>query len=177
MNALDLIREVDPYAGREPDMDRLDAALERIVALPDRPPRRVRRPRRAALALAAVACLAAVVVAFPGGHRVAPASAATVLRDARVAVLGLDGPGPWTVVETRDWRNEPPGGAVPYLTETWSADDGAQLTRVTRGVPGGPADTPMVPPESGFERKSLIAPEVMAKAGETPALRVRIEVL
>ena len=29
-------------------------------------------------------------------------------------------------------------------------------------VPGGPADTPMVPPESGFERKSLIAPEVMA---------------
>ena len=29
-------------------------------------------------------------------------------------------------------------------------------------VPGGPADTPMVPPESGFERKNLIAPEVMA---------------
>jgi NAD(P)-dependent dehydrogenase (short-subunit alcohol dehydrogenase family) len=29
-------------------------------------------------------------------------------------------------------------------------------------VPGGPADTPMVPADSGFERKSLIAPEVMA---------------
>jgi NAD(P)-dependent dehydrogenase (short-subunit alcohol dehydrogenase family) len=29
-------------------------------------------------------------------------------------------------------------------------------------VPGGPADTPMVPAESGFERKSLIAPQVMA---------------
>jgi NAD(P)-dependent dehydrogenase (short-subunit alcohol dehydrogenase family) len=29
-------------------------------------------------------------------------------------------------------------------------------------VPGGPADTPMVPPESGIERKDLIAPRVMA---------------
>ena len=29
-------------------------------------------------------------------------------------------------------------------------------------VPGGPADTPMVPPESGFERSNLIAPAVMA---------------
>jgi NAD(P)-dependent dehydrogenase (short-subunit alcohol dehydrogenase family) len=29
-------------------------------------------------------------------------------------------------------------------------------------VPGGPADTPMVPPESGFDRRNLIAPEVMA---------------
>jgi NAD(P)-dependent dehydrogenase (short-subunit alcohol dehydrogenase family) len=28
-------------------------------------------------------------------------------------------------------------------------------------VPGGPADTPMVPPESGIERRDLIAPEVM----------------
>jgi NAD(P)-dependent dehydrogenase (short-subunit alcohol dehydrogenase family) len=29
-------------------------------------------------------------------------------------------------------------------------------------VPGGPADTPMVPAESGFERKDLIPPAVMA---------------
>jgi NAD(P)-dependent dehydrogenase (short-subunit alcohol dehydrogenase family) len=28
-------------------------------------------------------------------------------------------------------------------------------------VPGGPADTPMVPPESGFEREQLISPKVM----------------
>lgn len=28
-------------------------------------------------------------------------------------------------------------------------------------VPGGPADTPMVPKESGYKRKDLIAPEVM----------------
>src|SRR5215207_1014599 len=28
-------------------------------------------------------------------------------------------------------------------------------------VPGGPADTPMVPPESGFQREQLIAPSVM----------------
>ena len=29
-------------------------------------------------------------------------------------------------------------------------------------VPGGPADTPMVPPESGIDRNALIPPEVMA---------------
>ncbi len=29
-------------------------------------------------------------------------------------------------------------------------------------VPGGPADTPMVPAESGFERKDLVPPSVMA---------------
>ena len=29
-------------------------------------------------------------------------------------------------------------------------------------VPGGPADTPMVPPESGFQREQLISPHVMA---------------
>ena len=29
-------------------------------------------------------------------------------------------------------------------------------------VPGGPADTPMVPAESGFDRKDLVAPGVMA---------------
>ena len=29
-------------------------------------------------------------------------------------------------------------------------------------VPGGPADTPMIPPESGFDRKALIPPSVMA---------------
>lgn len=29
-------------------------------------------------------------------------------------------------------------------------------------VPGGPSDTPMVPPESGFDRKDLIPPGVMA---------------
>jgi hypothetical protein len=136
MNALDKLREIDPCAGREPDMDRLDAALERIVAAPDAPRRRA-HPRRAAVALAGLATAAALVVALPGGRT---ASAATVLRDARSAALQLDGPGPWTVVETRDFRNEPPGGAVPYSTETWSADDGRQLTRVTRGEPGGPPD-------------------------------------
>jgi hypothetical protein len=137
-DTLERIRAIDPCAGREPDMDRLDAALERIVALPREPRRRARR--RPAIALAAAVALAALVVAIPGGHRLAPAGAATVLRDARAAALQLDGPGPWTVVETRDWRNEPPGGAVPYLTEAWSSDDGQQLTRVTRGAPGGPPD-------------------------------------
>lgn len=29
-------------------------------------------------------------------------------------------------------------------------------------LPGGPVDTPMIPPESGFDRRSLISPAVMA---------------
>jgi NAD(P)-dependent dehydrogenase (short-subunit alcohol dehydrogenase family) len=29
-------------------------------------------------------------------------------------------------------------------------------------LPGGPVDTPMVPPESGFDRRALIAPQLMA---------------
>ncbi|MCX5544068.1 hypothetical protein M3A49_32075 [Paraburkholderia sp. CNPSo 3076] len=28
-------------------------------------------------------------------------------------------------------------------------------------LPGGPADTPMIPPEAGFDRSQLIAPEAM----------------
>jgi hypothetical protein len=140
MNTLERLRAIDPCAGREPDAVRLDAALDRIVATPDAPRRRARHTRRAAVALGFAACLAAALVALPGGDHVAPASAATVLREARSAALGLDGPGPWTVVATRDWRNEPPGPPVPYLTETWSSDDGRQLTRVTRGgeTPGPP---------------------------------------
>jgi hypothetical protein len=89
----------------------------------------------------ATACLAAVAVLLSGGERAAPATAATVLRDARTAALQLGGSGPWTVVATRDWRNEPfplPGGGwgvaqVPYATEDWSSDAGVQLSRVTRG--------------------------------------------
>ena len=140
MNALERLREIDPCAGREPDPERLVAALERIVAMPDAPRRRARHTRRAAVALAGAACLAAAGLVVSGGDRVAPASAATVLREARSAALGLDGPGPWTVVTTRDWRHEPPGPPIPYLTETWSSDDGQQLTRVTRG--GGSAGPP-----------------------------------
>jgi hypothetical protein len=132
MNTLDLIRTVDPCADREPDAARLEAALERIVATPNAPRRRARHTRRAAVALAGAACLAAAGLVVSGGDRVAPASAATVLREARSAVLGLDGPGPWTVVTTRDWRNEPPRGQVPYLMELWSADDGRRMSRSTR---------------------------------------------
>jgi NAD(P)-dependent dehydrogenase (short-subunit alcohol dehydrogenase family) len=39
--------------------------------------------------------------------------------------------------------------------------DGSGVT-VNVVVPGGPADTPMVPPESGIDRNALIPPEVMA---------------
>jgi NAD(P)-dependent dehydrogenase (short-subunit alcohol dehydrogenase family) len=39
------------------------------------------------------------------------------------------------------------------------ADGGVTVNVV---VPGGPADTPMVPPDSGFKREDLIPPSVMA---------------
>lgn len=62
------------------------------------------------------------------------------------------------------------GGFHPYgpckaALEAMSAghaqEFGSSGVTVNVVVPGGPADTPMVPPESGFERKDLIAPEVM----------------
>jgi NAD(P)-dependent dehydrogenase (short-subunit alcohol dehydrogenase family) len=63
------------------------------------------------------------------------------------------------------------GGFHPYGPckagfEAMSAGHAAEFagTGVTVNVvvPGGPADTPIVPPESGFDRKSLIPPGVMA---------------
>ncbi len=170
MNTLERIRAIDPCAGREPDMERLNAALERIAAAggeagPRVAGRRVVAPRlrpraRGAVALAFAASLAGAAVVLSGGERVAPAGAATVLREARAAATRLDGAGPWTVVVTRDWRNEPfrlPGGGwgvaqVPYTIEQWSSDDGRQLSRSTRGddVRGdGPATAPPADPYDG----------------------------
>jgi NAD(P)-dependent dehydrogenase (short-subunit alcohol dehydrogenase family) len=63
------------------------------------------------------------------------------------------------------------GGFHPYgpskaALEAMAAGHAQELagTGITVNVvvPGGPADTPMVPRESGFERTQLIAPEVMA---------------
>lgn len=63
------------------------------------------------------------------------------------------------------------GGFHPYGPckaglEAMSAGHAAEFagTGVTVNVvvPGGPADTPMVPPESGFARRDLIPPAVMA---------------
>jgi NAD(P)-dependent dehydrogenase (short-subunit alcohol dehydrogenase family) len=63
------------------------------------------------------------------------------------------------------------GGFHPYgpckaALEAMSAGNaqefGGRGVTVNVVVPGGPADTPMVPPESGFDRKDLIPPEVMA---------------
>ncbi len=63
------------------------------------------------------------------------------------------------------------GGFHPYgpckaALEAMSAghaeEFGSRGVTVNVVVPGGPADTPMVPPESGFDRKDLIPPEVMA---------------
>jgi len=62
------------------------------------------------------------------------------------------------------------GGFHPYgpckaALEAMSAghaqEFGGSGVTVNVVVPGGPADTPMVPPESGFDRKDLIPPEVM----------------
>ncbi len=63
------------------------------------------------------------------------------------------------------------GGFAPYGPakaglEAWSASLAQELaaTGVTVNVvvPGGPTDTPMVPQESGFDRRALIRPEQMA---------------
>jgi hypothetical protein len=152
MTDLTALRHADPAAGLDLDPDacrRMDAVIERLMAdepWPQAVPRlrRVRRARRAGLVLAtAAACGAGLVVALPGngGHAVPAASAATVLRDARAAALRFDGPGPWTVTVTREWRGVPfrtAGGrwamaSVPYTIEDWASDDGTQLERQTRG--------------------------------------------
>jgi len=63
------------------------------------------------------------------------------------------------------------GGFHPYgpakaLVEAMSAGHAEEFkaSGVTVNVvlPGGPVDTPMVPPESGFDRAALIPPQVMA---------------
>ncbi len=59
-----------------------------------------------------------------------------------------------------------PYGPAKAGLEAWSASLAGELkgTGITVNVvvPGGPADTPMVPEESGFDRAKLIAPERMA---------------
>jgi NAD(P)-dependent dehydrogenase (short-subunit alcohol dehydrogenase family) len=59
-----------------------------------------------------------------------------------------------------------PYGVAKAGLEAWTASlaaelDGSGIT-VNVVVPGGPADTPMVPPESGYDRASLIKPAQMA---------------
>jgi NAD(P)-dependent dehydrogenase (short-subunit alcohol dehydrogenase family) len=59
-----------------------------------------------------------------------------------------------------------PYGPAKAALESWSASlagelEGSGIT-VNVVVPGGPADTPMVPQESGFDRSKLVAPERMA---------------
>jgi NAD(P)-dependent dehydrogenase (short-subunit alcohol dehydrogenase family) len=59
-----------------------------------------------------------------------------------------------------------PYGPAKAGMEAWSASLASELggsgITVNVVVPGGPADTPMVPPESGFLRERLVAPEAMA---------------
>jgi len=59
-----------------------------------------------------------------------------------------------------------PYGVAKAGLEAWTASlaselDGSGIT-VNVVVPGGPTDTPMVPPESGYDRAALIRPEQMA---------------
>jgi NAD(P)-dependent dehydrogenase (short-subunit alcohol dehydrogenase family) len=59
-----------------------------------------------------------------------------------------------------------PYGPAKAGLEAWSASLSGELKgsgiTVNVVIPGGPADTPMVPAESGFDRSKLIAPELMA---------------
>ena len=59
-----------------------------------------------------------------------------------------------------------PYGVTKSGLEAWSASLAAELLgsgiTVNVVVPGGPTDTPMVPPESGYQREALIRPSVMA---------------
>jgi NAD(P)-dependent dehydrogenase (short-subunit alcohol dehydrogenase family) len=59
-----------------------------------------------------------------------------------------------------------PYGVAKAGLEAWTASLGAELAgsgvTVNVVVPGGPTDTPMVPPESGYDRTALIRPEQMA---------------
>jgi NAD(P)-dependent dehydrogenase (short-subunit alcohol dehydrogenase family) len=59
-----------------------------------------------------------------------------------------------------------PYGVAKAGLEAWTASLGSELagSGITANVvvPGGPTDTPMVPPESGYDRASLIRPEQMA---------------
>jgi NAD(P)-dependent dehydrogenase (short-subunit alcohol dehydrogenase family) len=59
-----------------------------------------------------------------------------------------------------------PYGVAKAGLEAWTASlagelDGSGIT-VNVVVPGGPTDTPMVPPESGYDRAALIRPAQMA---------------
>jgi NAD(P)-dependent dehydrogenase (short-subunit alcohol dehydrogenase family) len=59
-----------------------------------------------------------------------------------------------------------PYGVAKAGLEAWTASlagelDGSGIT-ANVVVPGGPTDTPMVPPESGYDRATLIRPEQMA---------------
>jgi NAD(P)-dependent dehydrogenase (short-subunit alcohol dehydrogenase family) len=59
-----------------------------------------------------------------------------------------------------------PYGPAKAALEAWSASLAAELKgsgiTVNVVVPGGPANTSMVPPEAGFDRSKLVAPERMA---------------
>ncbi len=59
-----------------------------------------------------------------------------------------------------------PYGVAKAGLEAWTASLAAELdgsgVTVNVVVPGGPTDTPMVPPESGYDRAALIRPAQMA---------------
>jgi NAD(P)-dependent dehydrogenase (short-subunit alcohol dehydrogenase family) len=98
------------------------------------------------------------------------ASGAFYLAKAAVPIFRRQGWGRIINVTTSFFTMLRPGWA-PYgpakaALEAWSSSLAGELTgsgiTVNVVVPGGPADTPMVPSEAGFDRSKLVAPEQMA---------------
>lgn len=56
----------------------------------------------------------------------------------------------------------PTKAAVEAMSSSWSGEFRDRNVTVNVVVPGGPTDTPMVPPESGYDRRDLISPSAMA---------------
>jgi len=140
-----VVRDADPAAGATPDpasRERMDAALDRLLAMPPEAPQFSRNRRTVTLAGAAVtlAVVAALALLPFGGERnpIAPAPANAAEALSRLGATAADAPTPdgrYVYVHTRSYsthmrpRAEGNGTfatVVPTDIETWFARDGSE---------------------------------------------------